>query len=155
MKAAVVNEQADLTVLAEEAAEACSLLAAADSAERGAAEALVVERVRELLSALGFGVHRVVSGGGKARGSEPAFRIESVADYVRDVRRAAGLARSRAAKSQTGLCTAEPLEEDAMGVLLDLLDLEVPASELEGVVDTIGFERNARSLTASERLGGA
>ncbi len=40
-----------------------------------------------------------------------------------------------------------------MGVLLDLLDLEVPASELSGVIDTIGFERNARSLTASERSG--
>lgn len=113
-----------------------------------------MDRAKELLQALGFGIHRAASGIGNVRGGEPAFRIESVADYVvRDVRRAAGVARSRAAKSQAGLCTPEPLEEDPMGVLLDLLDLEVPASELSGVIDTIGFERNARSLTASERSG--
>lgn len=153
---AKTSSHLELGVLAGEAAEACSLLAGADPAEREAAEALAVDRVRQLLQAIGFGVHRIASGSGRVRGSEPAFRVESVADYVvRDARRAAGLARSRAAKSQTGLCTPEPLEEDAMGVLLDLLDLEVSASDLEGVVDVIGFERHARALTASERSGGA
>lgn len=84
--------------------------------------------------------------------SHAAFRIDTSADYVvRDRRRAAGIARARSRDRGVGLCTPEPLEDDPMGILVDLIDLEVPISELSGVVDVLRFERDARALSASER----
>lgn len=79
------------------------------------------------------------------------FRIQSTSDLVvRDVARAAGVARSQARRLGIGLCTPEPLEDDPMGLVLDLLDLEVPLSQLEHVVDRVAFERSSRRLTRQE-----
>lgn len=132
--------------------EACELLLNAEITDRESATQLLAERAVELLRVLGYRVAPSRISGGPPRGDEPAFRIETGADYaVRDVRLAAGIARSRARRQDVGLCTAEPLEEDPMGILLDLLDLEVPMSELKGAIDLLDYEQNARALSASER----
>lgn len=133
-------------------ADACELSINAEVTDRESATQLLVERAAELLRILGHRVTPSRTSGGSPRGDEPAFRIETSADYaVRDVRLAAGIARSRARRQDVGLCTPEPLEEDPMGILLDLLDLEVPMSELKGAIDLLDYEQNARALSASER----
>lgn len=124
----------------------------AEVTDRESAMQMLVERASGLLRVLGYRVTPSRTSAGSPRGDEPAFRIETSADYaVRDVRLAAGIARSRARKQAIGLCTPEPLEDDPMGILLDLLDLEVPASELKGAIDVLSYEQNARALSANER----
>jgi hypothetical protein len=137
---------------ASHVATVCGLLATASDEELAEAGSLVVESVREMLRSLGYGLHRVGGDPGRVRGQEPAFRIDSSTDYVvRDVRRAAGLARARAGQSDVGLCTSEPLEEDPMGVVLDLLELEVSPTDLQGAVEVYLRHQEARSLESHER----
>lgn len=137
---------------ADQVAAACALLSAAGDVDLAEAESLLVESVRVLLGSLGYGIHRVGGDGVHVRGQEPAFRIESAADYVvRDVRSAAGLARARAAQRGAGLCTSEPLEEDPMGIVLDLLELEVASSDMKGAVEVFLRHQEARPLESHER----
>lgn len=138
--------------LAREVAAACQLFADAAPDDQASANQLLVERATELLESLGYRVRPSYVEGQRARGSQPAFRVESVVDYViRDGRWAAGLVRARAEQQGTGLCTPEPLEQDPLGILLDLLELDLRRFELTGVVEVLRYEQVARSLTASER----
>lgn len=132
--------------------EACELLITAVGAERAEAAELAVRSMSAFLRSLGYGVHPAEGPLPDVRGDEPAYRVESTVDYVvRDRRRAANLARATAARPGTGLCTEEPLEDDPMGLLLDLLNLEVPASRLHGAVDVFPRGWQARPLTKQER----
>jgi hypothetical protein len=47
--------------------------------------------------------------------------------------------------------TEEPLEEEPTGVLLDVIDLEVPLAELDGAIAVARLERTARSPRVSDR----
>lgn len=143
---------ADVSSLARELEVACALLAEADADGRATLEPLVLERIGGLLNAMGKGIHTVASGGAKVRGNEPAFRVEAVTDYVvKDVTLAAAMARSRSEKLGLGLCTYEPLETDPLGVLSDLLALEIPMRDMAGLIEVILQSMTMRSLSASER----
>ena len=148
----MIDVPRETSSLARDVSAACSLVSTAGQSESEEAVSLLVERASALLRSLGYGVYPLAVAGSPAREGEPAYRVEASADYVvRDIRRAAGMARSRAEKHASGLCTPEPLEEDPMGVLLDLLDLEVPLADLRGVVDLVRLEQRCRPLTSTER----
>lgn len=116
----------------------------------------MLERIGALLNALGKGIHATSSGQARVRGEEPAFRVESKTDYViKDVNLAAGIARSYSEHHGLGLCTYEPLEEDPLGIISDLLELETPMRDMSGVVEVITQGKTIRSLSASERRTGA
>jgi hypothetical protein len=147
-----MNDGASIREEAGQVAAACTLLTAAAEIDLVEAESLVVESIRVLLRTLGFGIHRTVSDHLQVRGREPAYRIESGADYVvRDIRRAAGLARARADRDGLGLCTSEPLEDDPMGIVLDLLELEVSSTDMRGAVEVYMKHQEARPLESHER----
>lgn len=78
-------------------ADACELSITAEATGRESAMQLLVERASGLLRTAGYQVSPGRINADPPRGDEPAFRIETSADYaVRDVRLTAGIARSRA-----------------------------------------------------------
>lgn len=94
-------------------------------------------------------VSRKHSAASRVPGNSPAFRVETSADYaIGDVGRAAGVARSLAKRKGVGLCTPEPLEDDPIGLLPDLIDLEAPLSELERVVEAVRLEQERQGTHA-------
>jgi hypothetical protein len=137
---------------AREAMSACELLATSTASELEAAVPMVIEQIAQMLRTLGYGLHVEVSQSGGPRGNQAALRIETVADLVvRDIGRAAAIARATAAKKGVDLNPHEPLEEDAIGVVSDLFELGVGLPELSGVVDAVRYEQHYRGLTQSER----
>ncbi|MFT3834497.1 MAG: hypothetical protein QM711_14445 [Micropruina sp.] len=123
--------------------------------DQDAALSLIADRAAELLlKVLGYQVSRKHSAASRVPGNSSAFRVETSADYaIGDVGRAAGVARSLAKRKGVGLCTPERLEDDPMGLLPDLIDLEAPLSELERVVEAVRLEQNAREQVGTRTPG--